>query len=309
MNKKICFFGLGSIGKRHLKNLRILEKERNDEYIIHAYRSSMRELDLEIKKLLDKEIYNIKSIENYDIVFITNPTSFHKETIIKMNNKTSSMFIEKPIITNVGEKTPELIFQNNRIYYTACPLRFSPVIKYLNRKLFDKKVYSARVICSSYLPEWRKDVDYRNVYSSKKELGGGVSLDLIHEIDYISYLFGFPIDIVNFKGKFSKLEINSDDLSLYILKYMDKMVEIHLDYFGRIPQRKIELFTDEDVIIADIINNKIEFKRKKATVCLARENIYLNEMNYFLDHIKNKERTYNEPDIALKNLALMEGVL
>ena len=73
---------------------------------------------------------------------------------------------------------------------------------------------SARVICSSYLPDWRPGVDYRTVYSAHKALGGGVTIDLIHEWDYLVDLFGVPQKLYNFKGTYSDLEIDSDDLSV-----------------------------------------------------------------------------------------------
>ncbi len=63
--------------------------------------------------------------------------------------------------------------------------------------------YCARVICSSYLPDWRPGVDYRTVYSAHKAMGGGVTIDLIHEWDYLVELFGVPQQLYNFKGTYS----------------------------------------------------------------------------------------------------------
>ncbi|WP_298654045.1 Gfo/Idh/MocA family oxidoreductase, partial [uncultured Proteiniphilum sp.] len=61
-------------------------------------------------------------------------------------------------------------------------------------------------------PDWRPNTDYKKSYSAKKEEGGGVSIDLIHEWDYLIYLFGFPQEVYNLQGKFSHLDINSEDL-------------------------------------------------------------------------------------------------
>ena len=71
----------------------------------------------------------------------------------------------------------------------------------------------------------------------------GVSIDLIHEWDYLTWLFGFPDEVCNFRGKYSDLEIDSDDHSVYIAKYPDKQISLSLDYFGRIERREIELST------------------------------------------------------------------
>ena len=111
--------------------------------------------------------------------------------------------------------------------------------------------YCARVICSSYLPDWRPGVDYRTVYSAHKALGGGVTIDLIHEWDYLVELFGVPEKLYNFKGTYSDLEIDSDDLSVYIAKYPTLLAEVHLDYFGRGYRRSIELFCHDGSYLAD----------------------------------------------------------
>jgi len=217
------------------------------------------------------------------------------------------MFIEKPILSATDQNLEELPFQPNCIYYTACPLRFNPVIKYLKEHLKEKKIYSVRTICSSYLPEWRKGQDYRSVYSARKELGGGVSIDLIHELDYLKFLFGQPEKILNVRGKYSNLEINTDDLSLYILEYADKLIELHLDYFGRIPQRKMEIYTNDDVLVCDLINHEIHFLSDKRTIKLERQDMYLKEMDYFLNQVEKREKTFNEPKEAYQTLGLCEG--
>lgn len=80
------------------------------------------------------------------------------------------------------------------------------------------------------------------MYSAHKALGGGVTIDLIHEWDYLVDLFGVPETICNIHGKYSDLEIDSDDLSIYIAQYPTLLAEVHLDYFGRTYRRSIELF-------------------------------------------------------------------
>ncbi len=124
-------------------------------------------------------------MSEYDIIFITNPTFLHYETLKRCLTLSNNIFIEKPLFENSNYDLNELTIKDSGIYYIACPLRFNPVIDYLKEHLSKYSVYSVRVICSSYLPEWRNNIDYRNNYSAKKELGGGVSLDLIHEIDIL----------------------------------------------------------------------------------------------------------------------------
>lgn len=299
---KICFFGLGSIGKKHLNNLSHILKEKNMEFEIHAYRSSNELSGLEI---LDKEIFELGKIDtDYDIVFITNPTSKHFETIKYMVDKTKHMFIEKPIFEDINYNLEGINFGEG-VYYIAAPLRCSSVIQKLKNIKNDYNIYSIRVISSSYLPDWRPEQDYRDVYSAKKELGGGVSIDLIHEWDYLTYLFGFPKRIFNLQGQFSHLEIDSEDLSIYIAKYEDKLVELHLDYFGRQTKREIQLFTDKGLIKANFIDNSIVLP-DRTNLELEDNDIYKNEMYHFFDLINSKKKNFNSPEHAFKVLKLIK---
>ena len=303
---KMCFFGLGSIGIRHLKNLRYIEKLENYKFEIHAFRSNAYKSNDVPHNLIDKEIFEEINLEFYDVIFITNPTIMHFNTIKDNISKTKNMFIEKPIFHTSKVNIEELDFREDGIYYVAAPLRFNPVIRYIKENVLPEEVISIRVICSSFLPEWRKGENYKENYSAKRN-GRGVSLDLIHEIDYIRYLFGDPLEVVNFRKKVSNLEIDSEDLSVYLLVYSDKIVELHLDYFGRVPRREIEIFLNDEVMIGDLINNKIKFLTKKEEICFPTIDIYIEEMKYFLNSINSKKKTYNEYEDAYKTLKICEG--
>ena len=182
---KICFFGMGSIGKRHLKNLVKILKERKLDFEIDVVKRK-KEVDEEVRFYI-KSIYSIKDFipTFYDIVFIVNDTSAHIETLNLMKNYSNNFFIEKPLSINISKINID-DYKGKKIYI-ACPMRYSNVIEYLKKEIDFSKVYSIRALCSSYLPDWRPTIDYRNNYSAKKELGGGVTLDLIHEWDYLTY--------------------------------------------------------------------------------------------------------------------------
>lgn len=305
---KICFCGLGSIGQRHIVNLDKILKQRKIKYQIDALRTSSRQLSPEITKILNLTYTELKYMKNnYDIVFITNPTAYHFETIQRFMDRTQHMFIEKPIFHTTDVHFEQLKFKPNGIYYVACPLRYSPVIRYLKDYVKEKRVFSVRVICSSYLPDWRKDNDYRKIYSASKEMGGGVALDLIHEWDYITYLFGTPKTIKMLKGKYSNLGINSEDIAIYIAEYPERLVELHLDYFGRVPQREMLLYTDDELIKADILNNTVTFYVKGEVLKFDKENMYINEMNNFIDQVLNSSENGNTPQDAYNCLKIALG--
>lgn len=305
---RICFCGLGSIGTRHIKNLSQILTVRNVQYTIDALRATSAPLTGESAEIVAQVYTNWQDLESdYDIVFITNPTSYHYEIIQNLINKTKHMFIEKPIFDRADISIENLKFITKGTYYVACPLRYSPVIRYIKDYLKDHRVFSVRAICSSYLPDWRKDTDYRKTYSALKDQGGGVTLDLIHEWDYITYLFGSPSCVKTIKGTYSNLEISSNDLAIYIGEYPDKLVELHLDYFGKVSQREMLLYTASDLIKADILNNTITFCVTGDILSFDKEDIYINEMNSFLDMVLFSADNINTPQNAFNTLKIALG--
>ena len=305
---KICMVGLGSIGKKHIGNLSKVLRERNIHYQIDALRNGHGVLPENIEKLISHTYYSVEELSmDYDIIFITNPTSKHYETIKSLSDRTKTMFIEKPLFQSVEYKTQELGLKKDGIYYVACPLRHKAIIQYV-KQLVDRgeQIYSARAISSSYLPEWRTGVDYRQAYSARRDLGGGVTLDLIHEWDYLTYLFGIPEKVYNIRGHYSELELDSDDISIYIGTCKDKTVEVHLDYIGRKLERKLELYCREYRIDVDIINNRIlYFGNEEKEVVFPTEDMYLNEMNYFIDLVQEKRENMNSVQHAEEILSLV----
>jgi predicted dehydrogenase len=266
------------------------------ELDVHAFRKIGNVLEDEISGLISRQINDINQLDNdYDITFVTNPTNMHYDTIKLMAGKTKHMFIEKPIFDSQEYSTEELNLDNNGVYYVAGPLRFSGVIEKLKDIIQEEKIYCAKVICSSYLPDWRPNVDYRQVYSARKSQGGGVAIDLIHEWDYIIGLFGLPKLVYSIVGKYSQMEIDSEDLAVYIADYKDKVIELHLDYFGRVPRREIEIFTEKGTVTGDLVSNNLSFTdgRDKIHFCESKNDIYLKEMKFFIDNVLLKNSFNN----------------
>lgn len=308
MEYKIGLIGYGSIGKRHLKNLLVFLKSKNIKYKIDIIRNRYSKMQEDLEDI-NEVYYNYNDVkENYDVIFISNPTNLHYKTIKRFAKQTKHMFIEKPIFEDENYNIEELGLKEDGIYYIACPLRHMKIMKYLKEELTKKeKIISIRAICSSYLPEWRPNVDYKETYSAKARLGGGVSIDLIHEWDYIRYLFKEPKKVFNINGKYSNLEIDTDDLSIYIAQYEEFLLEIHLDYFGRVPRRKLEIYTNEDVIEVDIINKNIKYLKSGNEIDFKedRDDYQMQEIKYFFDLVQGKEK-YNMNDIkfALETLKI-----
>ena len=311
------FIGLGSIGSRHLKNLHTICAERGITLAADALRSSPnRPLRPGVAELLRAQFTALDDPAargHYDLAFITNPTSLHAEALQSLRGRAGALFIEKPIFSaDQAGLDPAALLDPGQKAYVAAPMRWCGVMLALKKRLetgADGRPYCARVLCSSYLPDWRPGVDYRTVYSAHKAMGGGVTIDLIHEWDYLVDLFGAPERLYNLRGQYSELEIDSDDVSLYIAQYPGMLAEVHLDYFGRGYRRSIELFTPSGSLVADFGAGTLTLP--DGTVEDYTEDVnarYLREMAYFLDYAAGPQAvSLNPPATAAQVLRLTLG--
>ena len=287
---KICVVGLGSIGKRHIRNI----KKAYSDAEIDILRHSLSGTSTDNSSYADEYGMNLYSFDEladkYDAVFITNPTTVHIDTLYKLLDKSDAFFIEKPLRPTGCKEERIYDLPKDKIYYVACPLRYTEIIKYLKENIDWNTVLSMRAMSSSYLPEWRPGTDYTKCYSARKELGGGVAADLIHEWDYISYFIGKPNNVHSILKKISDLDIDVEDVALYIGEYDDKVVEVHLDYFGRETLRDMYIFMKDDTLYCDLIKNTITYMKegRKVSFDEERDDYQTAELKHFFDIVQGQ---------------------
>ncbi|HEX5328685.1 Gfo/Idh/MocA family oxidoreductase, partial [Sulfuricurvum sp.] len=143
--------------------------------------------------------------------------------------------------------------------YVGYVLRFHPIFERIKSRLGTETPIAVSIKSGSYLPSWRPQRDYRTLYSASKEQGGGVLLDLSHEIDYAQWLFG-PLTLLSaYQSKMSDLEIDSDDITVITAQTPAKThMNISLDYISKIPLREIVILTNTQTLIADLIANTLK---------------------------------------------------
>lgn len=311
---KVLYTATGSISSRHITNFSALCATKGIELIIDAIRYSDRVLPAEIESKIRRQIRKPEELDShYDILFVTDETKTHYDNIMRYRDVSDNMFIEKPIfdtldypIENIKPK------KEGDVYYVACPIRFTNYYKKLKEVAKDKTIYSARIIFSSYMPDWQPGRDYRKSFRCFDNRGGGVDVDLLHEIDYMIDLFGVPQKVHRVAGKYSHLEMDACDLATYIFEYTDKVVEMHLDYFGRVRTRKTELYLENDVITVDFNKQTCEYAVSgRIDKHEAETHFYQDEMSYFLDLVLSKGAigNINTPEKAFETLKITKGLI
>jgi predicted dehydrogenase len=215
---RVLIIGLGSIAEKHVFVLRQLFKE----VTIYALRSGTNKSESDgIRDIYHLDELSVKP----DFVIVSNPTFLHVNTLKYCLALKVPVMIEKPLSDAQGydelTKLIPYIEENNILTYCACNLRFHPVILFLKENIGKKRINEVNIYCGSWLPGWRSGKDFRHSYSAKPEMGGGVYLDLIHEIDYCFWLFGAPEKVYSVKTNKSSLSIKSIDFASYNLLYRD----------------------------------------------------------------------------------------
>ena len=242
---KVLIIGFGSIGKKHSQILR----KFNCKVVVYTKQ----------KNISYKTIHKKKEIIKYnpDYIIISNNTNKHEEYLkfLEKNFTKKTILIEKPLLNRY--KKIELL--KNR-YLVGYNLRFHPVLQFIKKKINKKKVNFISITVSSYLPNWRSNIDYKKSNSAQKKFGGGLLLELSHELDYIKWLFGNINLIYSYSKKISNLKINTDDI-LILFGSINKKIKVifNMNFFSRINKREIVIEGQNFSVKADLIKNKLNF--------------------------------------------------
>lgn len=289
---KVLIIGLGSIALKHIKAL----QELYPSVVIYALRRK-GEPSKGIKGVIEIFDINEIDIDSIDFILISNPTSVHYDTIQKIIRYKKPLFIEKPLFDALSKEAKELITEVEKqeiTTYVACNLRFLESIAKTKELVVGRRVNEVNVYCGSYLPDWRPNVDFRKVYSANKEMGGGVHIDLIHELDYVYWLFGAPIHTQSFFSNKSSLNITAYDYANYLWEYDDFSVSVVLNYYRRDSKRTLEILTDEGTYLVDLLKNTILYNDE--LVFQSRQiplETYTAQMQFFVEEILNKQTKFN----------------
>lgn len=285
---KIIFFGLGSIGLRHANILK-----ENVKHQLFAFRSNKNSLK---NPLGIKEVFSWKEVEkvNPDLAFITNPTSLHTDTAIKCAKLGCKLFIEKPVGKDLNglEKLLKVVKRKNLVTYVGYPLRFHPVIKELKKYLLKNNPLHFRAVCTSFLPNWRPGADYLKSYSVNAKMGGGVILDLSHEIDYVNFLLGPVVDLSGNFSKAGSVTVDTEDNADILVTTRSCQGNIHINFLSHLKQRYIQLEFGKLTVVGDILNSEIlEFKngklKKRHKLDYYQGQEYETQMKYFFKNLDN----------------------
>ncbi|MBW7942498.1 MAG: Gfo/Idh/MocA family oxidoreductase [Candidatus Kuenenia stuttgartiensis] len=312
---KILFIGLGGIGQRHLRN--IYAKFGGDATLL-AYR--VRNLKQAITPTLTID-ENVDLIEKYsvdiftdmdnalsqlpDVAFICNPSSLHITSCLTVAKAGCDFFVEKPLSNSLDgiEELVSICQSKGLISFVGYQLRFHPCYR-LFKELIAKgtvgKLLSIHAEVGEYLPDWHKYEDYRQMYASRSDLGGGVVLSQIHELDYLYDLFGVPSRVVALGGHLSNLEIDVEDVADILMDMTFNggrlPVSVHMDYIQKPPSRNCKVIGESGKITMDLTELKVIVEKpgKEKDIHdfggFERNELFVREIDHFFECVASRKQ-------------------
>ncbi len=267
--KKVLIYGLGSIGRRHLK----LIKEYWPSVKVSSLRSNISDFyknkESEIKGIY-KYFYSVKDAKEWkpDCIFISSPAIFHLENALLFADSSVHIFIEKPIGTGYEPNLEwQKLLEHNKTnkILIGYVFRHDLGIKKMKEEIQDLgKLIEADFYCGSWLPNWRigNGIDYRNSVSAKSNLGGGALLELSHEIDLAYWLLG-PLDLkYSYLSKSNNLEIDVEDkVLIHAITNYDCNVTLRLNFCTKEESRFINIKGSKGSLKYDLNTSKMKLKR------------------------------------------------
>ena len=323
----ILIIGLGSIGQRHLRNLKIIEP-RSKFYAIRKKRNVplLNNFNKVIKENIKKK-YSIKDFDNLktifknkikiDCAFICTPSSHHVSQVIELLKYNIPCFVEKPLGSSLkGVLNLERLLKKKKIItMMGFQLRFNPLVNYLEKIIKEKSpignIISAHIHHGENIKDFHPYENYKVSYAANKRLGGGVILTQIHELDYFLHLFDKYkiIHSSSSAAKISRLEIDVEDVfSANFLLRNNKskiMCSMNLNFFEKPKKRKFYLIGEKGSLTACFNSNTIHIYKKDRTKIkkfrFKKNDIFIKELKFFISKVKSNKMIEN-------NLNLHNGI-
>jgi predicted dehydrogenase len=311
---KILIAGFGSIGRRHFHNLLAL-----GERDILFYRSGRSTLpDDELEGYPVETDLQAALSHRPQAVIVANPTALHLDVAIPAAEAGCSLLLEKPI-SHTLDRLPELqaaLRSSGAQVFVGYQFRFHPGLRQVKRLVEEGAVgrlVSVRAHWGEYLPGWHPWEDYRQGYSARQDLGGGVVLTLCHPLDYLRWLLGEVASLWAFTGQLSDLGLSVEDTAEIGLRFFGGALgSLHLDYCQRPPSHRLEMIGTRGVIRWDNAGDAVQLYRASddqwnsfsVPAGFERNIMFLDQMRHFLAVARGEAKPLCTLDDGLQALRL-----
>ncbi|RIK53543.1 MAG: gfo/Idh/MocA family oxidoreductase [Chloroflexi bacterium] len=306
-NMKTLIAGLGSVGRRHLRNLIALGE--TDIVLYRTHKATLPDDEL-AGHPVETDLTEALKKHKPDAVIVSNPTSLHLDVAIPAAETGCAILLEKPIAASMErvDVLQKTVQKSGSKVLVAFQFRFHPgLVK--TRELIQNgeigRVVSASVHFGEYLPAWHPWEDYRQGYAARADMGGGVVATQCHSLDYLPWLVGKRVESVwGFADKLSDLEVSADDTAKIGVRFEGGALgSLHLDYTQQPPEHDFRIIGVNGTIKWNLSDGAARIYRTEKKdwdvyplpAGWERNVMFQEQTKHFVDVVKGKA----EPSCAL----------
>ncbi len=265
---KFLIVGLGSIGRRHFRNLIALGEK--DLVLLRTRKATLPDGEL-AGYPVETDIHEALKKHKPDAVVVANPTALHLDVAIPAAEAGCHILLEKPISDSLDrldvlQKAAE---KSGSKILVGFQFRYHPTLNKA-REIIQQgalgKILTVHAHWGEYLPQWHPWEDYRQSYAARADLGGGALRTLTHPLDYLRYLIGEVESLWSFNGHLSSLEVDVEDAAEIGLRFVSGALGgVHLNYVQRPPRHRLEIVGTDGTLRWDNADGILHFYKMPAT--------------------------------------------
>ena len=294
---KTLIAGLGSIGRRHLRNL--VACGETDIVLLRSHRATLPDDEL-AGYPVETDLPEVIRKHQPQAVIVANPTALHLDVAIPAAEAGCHLLLEKPIshsLDRVGE-LQRAVARTGAKVMVGFQLRFHPCLIRARQWLQEGRIgrlLSARVQFGEYLPAWHPWEDYRMGYAARADLGGGVLLTQCHSLDYLPWLVGEIESVWGYLGQLSDLELDVEDSAEVAARFAGGAIgSLHIDYAQQPPSHRVEISGTDGSLYCDLVAGTCRVYDAKVKAwedynlpaAWERNVMFLDEMRKFLEVVQ-----------------------
>jgi predicted dehydrogenase len=316
---KFLIAGLGSIGRRHFRNLIALGEK--DIILLRTRKATLPDDELAGYPVETSPQEALKK-HKPDAVIVSNPTAFHLDVAIPAAETGCAILLEKPISHSMErlDNLESVVTKSGSKVLVAFQFRFHPGMvraKQLIEAGEIGRITSAHVHFGEYLPAWHPWEDYRSGYAARADMGGGVVLTQCHSLDYLPWLVGRAVLVWGFTGKLSDLEVDVEDTAKVGLRFADGALgSLHLDYNRQPPVHTFDVAGTKGTINWDLTNGatriyraeKKDWEEYPLPAEWERNVMFMEQMKHFLAVVRGEVEPSCPLEDGIRVQRLVEAV-
>lgn len=297
---KYLIAGLGSVGRRHMRNL--ISLGETDIVLLRTHKATLPDDELAnfpVETNIDEAIKKHKP----DAVIVSNPTSLHLDIAIPAAQASCAILLEKPISDSMQriDELSSAVKKSGAKVLVAFQFRFHPSLTKAKELISSGaigRIISANVHFGEYLPAWHPWEDYRISYAARKDMGGGVVATQCHSLDYLPWLVGDKVESVfGYTAKLSDLEIDVEDTAKIALRFANGALgSLHLDFNQQPPEHHFTIVGTHGTIKWNLADGAVRIYRTDKNEWdvfslpsdWERNVMFLEQTKHFVDIVKGK---------------------